>query len=58
MLKKAGSIEYKMSHEQAQTLLKARKGDEELRMHPQQYLCKVVNEQYGLIGNCIKVLDY
>ena len=58
MLKKPGSIEYKMNETQAQALLKERKGSEELKMHPQAYLTKIVNEQYGLKGNCIKVIPY
>lgn len=52
---KAGDIEYKMSRECAEGILKDRKGPE-AKMHPQAYLCQYVNEQYGLLGNCVKVI--
>lgn len=52
---KAGDIEYKMSRECAEGILKDRKSPE-AKMHPQAYLCQYVNEQYGLLGNCVKVI--
>lgn len=55
--KKAGSIEYKMPEKMAQTYLKMRKGDDAKR-NPQEYLCKVVNEEFGLKGYCVKVIRY
>ena len=39
----------------ARELLKARKG-EEAKMRPNDYLCKVVNENFGLKGYCVKVI--
>lgn len=40
-------FEYKMSAEMAKALLATRKGDEK-KMRPQEYLGKVVNEQFCL----------
>jgi hypothetical protein len=54
---KAGYIEYKMPVEMAKTLLKNRKGDE-AKMRPNDYLCKIVNEQFGLKGYCTNVIQY
>lgn len=54
---KCGYIEYKMPKAKADTLLKDRSGTD-ARMHPQAYLCKVVNESYGLKGYCTKVITY
>jgi hypothetical protein len=51
---KAGYIEYEMPKQVAENYLKDRKGPE-ARMDPQKYLCKIVNEHYGLKGYCIKV---
>lgn len=50
-----GNIEYKMTNEMAKELLRTRKGTD-LNMHPQAFLCKYVNEQLGIKGNCVKVL--
>ena len=44
----AGSISYQMMESTAKILLKNRKG-EEAKMHPMDYLVKVVNEEYGLL---------
>ena len=49
-------FEYKMTKTMADALLKERKGSEELKMHPQAYLCQVVNEQFGVKGTCIHVI--
>lgn len=54
---KKGDFEYKMPIEIAKEFLKARKGEEK-KMHPNDFLCKIVNEQYGLLGNCIRVIQY
>lgn len=48
-------IEYKMTPEMAKEILKTRKGVEQ-NMHPQAFLCKYVNEELGVRGNCVKVL--
>lgn len=50
-------IEYEMPKALAKELLATRKG-EERNMHPQAFLCKVVNEEFGLLGNCTKVTTY
>ena len=54
---KVGAIEYKMPDQMARELLKARKGDE-VKMHPNDYLCKIVNEQFGLKCHCARVIRY
>jgi hypothetical protein len=55
MEKVYGKIEYKMSRQMANWYLKARKGDE-LKMRPNDYLCRVVDEQFGLMGKCERVI--
>ena len=50
-------IEYEMPKELAKQILATRKG-EERNMHPLEFLKKVVNEEFGLLGNCIKVTTY
>lgn len=54
---KAGCIEYKMPDKMARELLKNRKGDE-AKMRPNDFLCKVVNENFGLKGHCVNVIRY
>lgn len=54
---KAGCIEYKMPESMARELLKNRKGDE-TKMRPNEFLCKVVNENFGLKGHCVNVIRY
>lgn len=49
-----GEVEYRMSAEMAQELLKSRKG-EDAKMNPQDYLCKYVNENCGIKGDCTLV---
>ena len=51
------TFEYKMTPELVQTYLKMRKGKEKT-MDPQEYLCKIVNEEYGIKGTCSKVLTF
>ena len=50
-------IEYEMPKAFAKEILATRKG-EERNMQPQTFLCKVVNEEFGLLGNCVKVTTY
>lgn len=50
-----GDISYTMPAGMAKSLLDQRKGDDK-KMRPQEYLCKIVNEQFGLKGNCISVI--
>jgi hypothetical protein len=52
---KAGNIEYKMSEKMAKEYLKSRSG-EDAKMAPQAYLCKLVNEEFHLKGNCVRVI--
>ena len=55
MNEKCGACEYQMTKEMANELLKARKGaDKNLR--PQDYLIKHINEEFGLLYNCVKVV--
>ena len=51
---KVGSIEYQMPQKFAEEILKARKGMEK-NMRPQDFLVKYVNEECGLLYNCVKV---
>lgn len=57
MNNKAGFIEYKMPKEMAQALMKIRKG-EELKMNKNEYLCKVVNDNFCLKGYCVNVITF
>ena len=52
-----GNFEYKMSKEMANAYLNARKGEEK-KKHPQEYLCQVVNNEFGIKGTCTKVLFF
>lgn len=54
MKKYYNNVEYRMSKEQAREILKTRKGADQ-NMHPQKYLCKWVNENCGIKGNCTLV---
>lgn len=47
-------IEYEMPKQMAKQLIAERKGNDR-NMRPQDYLCKVVNEDFGILGNCVKV---
>jgi hypothetical protein len=51
---KVGACEYQMPQAMATELLKERKGQEK-NMRPQDYLVKYVNEQCGLLYNCVRV---
>lgn len=50
-----GNIEYKMSKEMANSYLKIRKGEDK-KKHPQEHLCKIVNEEFGIKRVCTKVI--
>lgn len=54
---KAGKVEYKMPYAMAKSYLAARK-ESEKKLHPLAYLTKVVNEEFGLKGECVKVIQY
>lgn len=47
-------FEYVMPKEMAKELLESRHGDEK-KMRPHDYLVKIVNEQFGIRGTCVKV---
>lgn len=49
------NIEYKMPEQMAKDYYKKR-GDNSAKMTMNEYLCKVVNEEYGLKGKCTKVI--
>lgn len=53
----SGNIEYKMSADMARSILRSRKGAD-LKVHPQEYLCRYVNETFGLKGHCVKVSNF
>ena len=49
-----GPVEYRMSPVLAKELLKNRKGAD-VKMRPQDYLCKYVNEECCVKGHCVVV---
>ena len=51
---RAGAVEYQMPQKFADELLKARKGQEK-NMRPQDFLVKYVNDECGLMYNCVRV---
>ena len=52
-----GEIEYEMPKELAKHILATRKGPDQ-NVHPQVFLCRVVNEEFRIKGNCTKVTTY
>lgn len=50
-----GDIEYEMTKEMAKQILATRKGADQ-NVPPQKFLCQVVNEEFGVKGNCVRVL--
>ena len=57
VLSQKGNFEYKMSKEMANVYLNTRKGEEK-KKHPQEYLCQVVNNEFGIKDTCTKVLFF
>lgn len=55
MKNNTNEIAYRMPAGVAKAYLKNRHGDEN-KMNNQVYLCKMVNQDYGLKGNCAKVI--
>lgn len=51
-----GYVEYKMSGEFIDDLLKNRKGMD-AKKDAQEFLCDYVNEQCGLLGACVRVIS-
>lgn len=54
---RCGGIEYKMPKAMAAEYLKDRRGEEK-KMRPNDYLVKIVNEQFGLLRVCKNVTVY
>ena len=52
-----GSFEYKMTKEMANAYLNSRKGDDK-KKRPQEYLCQIVNNEFGIKGTCTRVLFF
>lgn len=50
-----GEIEYEMPKAFAKELLKTRKGNE-VNKPQQEFLCEVVNLEFGIKGNCTRVI--
>ena len=48
---KTGTCEYKMAPELAKELLK----NKPKKMRPQEWLCYIVDMEFGLKGKCVKV---
>ena len=57
MNNRKGLIKYKMPATLAREYIKSRKGAD-TRMNQNDFLCKIVNEEYGLLGYCIEVILY
>lgn len=55
MKNNTNEIAYRMPAGVAKAYLKNRHGDE-TKMNNQAYLCKIVDQDYGLKGNCVKVI--
>lgn len=49
-------FEYKMSKEMAKAYLDEKKGTDELKMNTQNYLRYIVNTEFGIKGDCIRVI--
>lgn len=49
-----GDIEYEMTKEMAKQILATRKGTDQ-NIPPQEFLCKVVNDEFRVKGNCVRV---
>jgi hypothetical protein len=54
---KKGDIKYKMSEAMADAYLKGRKGEDK-KKNAQEFLCNLVNTQFGIKGNCVEVLFF
>lgn len=53
MFNKAGYIKYKMPVAMAEELLKDK---DKRKINVQEYLCQIVNEQFGLKGECVEII--
>ena len=54
---KTGFIEYKMPEAMVKAYLNGRTAEEK-KMHPNDFLCKIVNEGFGLKGYCTRVIKF
>ena len=52
-----GYFKYKMTKEMSDAYLKGRKGTDKNKQ-PQEYLCDVVNSEFGIKGTCTRVLFF
>ena len=57
LYEKAGFIEYKMPEAMAKAYLNGRTVEEK-KMRPNDFLCKIVNEGFGLKSYCARVIRY
>lgn len=55
-LRAGGELEYKMSEAMYNELVKQAKKENVGDI--QTFLCKYVNEQFGLLGTCVRVIPY
>lgn len=55
-IRAGGYIEYKMPYGTYNEYVKSAK--KENAGDIQAYLCRIVNEQYGLLGTCVRVIPY
>lgn len=49
------TLEYQMSKELFDTLLKTRKSEAQKKMNPYTYVMGIINEEYGLKGTVTRV---
>ena len=54
---KAGYVEYKMPEKMVKAYLDSRK-DSEKKRPIQEFLVNIVNQEFGLKGQCVKVIPY
>ena len=57
MSKVNNTFEYKMTAAMADNYLRMRKGAQK-NISMQEYLCNIVNEEFGIKGICTKVLTF
>lgn len=52
-----GYFEYKMTKDMIQNLLKEKR-KKNIKGTDQEYLCNYINEQFGVKGECVKVISF
>ena len=50
-----GNVEYQMSVNMANAILDNR-NKADMKITPNEYLCKIVNQEFGIKGNCVNVI--